>query len=86
MTAPKAAPTRFAKISPAGRLSLPIEIRRAVGLENGGTVVVETGEGEIRIRAVDEPFLKVREAARDLLGEGATVDDFLKVRRNLWRD
>src|SRR5947207_2724802 len=76
MNAPKSAPTQFAKVSPAGSLSLPADVRRAVGLENGGTVVVETHDGEIRLRTVDEVFAKAREAAREIMGDSASVDDF----------
>ena len=74
------------KVSPTGRLSLPIEVRKAVGLEKGGTVLVEAENGDIRIRTVDEVFANARKLARKFAGKDASVDDFLKFRRKLWKD
>ena len=73
-------------VSPTGRLSLPIEVRKAVGLEKGGTVLVEAENGDIRIRTVDEVFARARALARELGGKDASVDDFLKFRRELWKE
>ena len=74
------------KVSPTGRLSLPIEVRRVVGLEGGGTVLIEATGGDIRIRTVDEVFAKARNGARTILGDDASVDDFLRFRRELWKE
>src|SRR5689334_7454382 len=41
-------------VSASGRLSLPAEFRKAVGLEQGGDVVVELDNREIRIRTLDD--------------------------------
>jgi len=85
MNVPKASTGRSTvKVSPTGRLSLPIEIRRAVGLERGGTVVIDASEGEVRLRTVDEVFARARAKAREMLGKEASVDEFLKFRRTLW--
>lgn len=87
MNAPKASPgPTKVKVSPTGRLNLPIEVRRAVGLEHGGTVVVEAHDGDIRIRTIDGIFGRARTAAREILGDDVSVDDFLKFRRELWRE
>lgn len=72
-------------ISPSGRLSLPVEVRRAVGLEKGGTVMVDLDGGAIRIRTLDDVIAVAQDSARQLAGKGASVDDFLRVRRGLWR-
>ncbi len=87
MNAPKA-PTgpSTIKVSPTGRLSLPVDVRRAVGLERGGTVVVDITNGEIRLRTVDEIFAQAQAKAREMMGKDASVDDFLKFRRTLWRE
>jgi AbrB family looped-hinge helix DNA binding protein len=74
------------KVSATGRLSLPVEVRKAVGLEKGGVVLVEAENGDIRIRTVDEVFARARALARELGGNDASVDDFLKFRRGLWKD
>ncbi len=72
-----------AKVSESGRLSLPAEFRRAVGLECGGEVLIELEGQEIRIRSVEEAILQAQELTRRLLGgkPGVSVEDFLKDRR-----
>jgi AbrB family looped-hinge helix DNA binding protein len=72
-----------AKVTEAGRLSLPAEFRKAVGLERGGDVVVELAGNEIRVRTVDEVVARAQELTRRLLAgkAGASVDDFLTERR-----
>ena len=86
MSAPKATgtATTTVKVSRTGRLSLPADVRRQMGLENGGTVVVDASDGEVRLRTVDEIFARARVKAREMLGKGASVDEFLKSRRTLW--
>ena len=72
-------------VSPSGRLSLPVELRRAVGLEKGGSVLVDLDGGAIRLRTLDDVVAAAQESARRLAGKGASVDDFLRARRGLWR-
>ena len=71
------------KVTESGRLSLPAEFRRAVGLEKGGEVVVELNGREIRIRPVDEVLARAQAKARRLLAgkPDISVDDFLAERR-----
>ncbi len=72
-----------AKISGTGRLSLPAEFRRAVGLERGGDVIVELAGREIRVRPLDEVVAQAQELTRRLLAgrPGTSVEDFLAERR-----
>ncbi len=60
-----------ARVSESGRLSLPAEFRRAVGLEHGGTVVVELVDHEIRISTVPEVVAQAQAMTRKLLGDAA---------------
>lgn len=71
------------RVSESGRLSLPAEFRKAVGLDRGGDVVVELDGREIRIRTVDEVVAGAQALTRRLLGRGrrASVEDFLAERR-----
>ena len=71
------------RVSESGRLSLPAEFRKAMGLERGGDVVVELEDREIRIRTVDEVVARAQALARELIGgkPGADVDSFLAERR-----
>jgi AbrB family looped-hinge helix DNA binding protein len=71
------------RVAGSGRISLPAEFRKAVGLEHGGAVVVELEGTEIRIRTVDEAVARAQERTRRLLGgkrEGS-VEAFLTARR-----
>ncbi len=71
------------RISVSGRLSLPVEMRRAVGLERGGDIVIELEGRVIRIRAVDEIVAEAQALTRRLL-EGKrdiSVDAFLAARQ-----
>ncbi len=71
------------RVSESGRLSIPAEFRKAVGLEHGGDVVVELDGREIRIRTVDEAIERAQALTQRLIGgkPGASVDAFLAARR-----
>jgi|GEM_PF-3257188 bifunctional DNA-binding transcriptional regulator/antitoxin component of YhaV-PrlF toxin-antitoxin module len=65
-------------VSETGRVSLPVELRRAVGLERGGPVRIELVDGAIRIRTMKEVKDRIRALARESgLAEKASVADFL---------
>lgn len=72
-----------AKVTVSGRLSLPADVRRAVGLEHGGDVVVELAGKEIRIRTLEEVVARAQQLARQLTRgkAGTSVEDFLEQRR-----
>jgi len=57
------------RVSPSGRISLPAEFRKAVGLHAGGDVVVELAGDEIRIRSVDAVIARAQELSRRILGD-----------------
>jgi AbrB family looped-hinge helix DNA binding protein len=71
------------KVSKAGRVSLPDEFRKAVGLDQGGEVVLELTGSEIRIRPIDEVVNRAQALTQQLLGSKtcASVDGFLAERR-----
>lgn len=69
------------RVSEAGRLSLPAELRRAVGLERGGLVRIEIVDGAIRIRTMKEVRDHIRALARESgLMEKTSVADFIRYR------
>lgn len=72
-----------AKVSESGRLSLPAPFRKALGLAQGGDVVVELHGREIRIRTVDEAVAQAQTLAKRLLAgkPESSVDAFLAERR-----
>ncbi len=71
------------RVSKSGRISLPAEFRKAVGLDGGGEVVVELDGREIRIRTVDEVVAGAQARTRRLLAgkSASSVDAFLALRR-----
>jgi bifunctional DNA-binding transcriptional regulator/antitoxin component of YhaV-PrlF toxin-antitoxin module len=65
-------------VSETGRLNLPAELRRAVGLERGGPVRIEVIDGAIRIRTMHEVKERIRALARKSgLADKASVSDFI---------
>ena len=69
-------------VSETGRLQLPAELRRAVGLERGGPVRLEIVDGSIRIQTMKDVKEHIRALARDSgLSDKASVADFLN-----WRE
>ena len=69
------------RVSSTGKLSLPAKLRRMVGLERGGPVVVRVEDGEIRIRSVRDVLTGLQaEARRVFAGSGESVEGFLRER------
>ena len=69
------------RVSETGRLSLPADLRRAVGLEKGGLVRIEVIDGAIRIKTMKDVKDKVRALAHSTgLSDSASVGDFLSWR------
>jgi antitoxin component of MazEF toxin-antitoxin module len=64
-------------------LSIPSELRKAVGLDHGGDVRVELHGNEIRIFTVAQIIARAQQLTRALIGDtpGMSVDDFLAARR-----
>jgi AbrB family looped-hinge helix DNA binding protein len=75
-----------AQVSASGRLSLPAEFRKSLGLEHGGNVIVELDGNDIRIRTVHEAVIQAQALSRRLLAgkPPLSVDDFLARRREDW--
>lgn len=72
-----------AKMSDTGRVTVPLDVRAALGLERGGPVVLEVVDGELRLRSVAAAMDRARALTRQLTAgkRGHSVDDFLADRR-----
>jgi len=72
-----------AKVASSGRLSLPAEFRKALGLERGGSVVIALDGREMRITTIAESVVRAQALSRRLLKgkRKFTVDDFIAERR-----
>ena len=71
------------KISETGRISIPADFRKALGIGGARDVIVELAEDEIRIRTLDEIVTRAQRRARELLSAKprASVEDFIRDRR-----
>ncbi len=71
------------KMAGNGRVTVPLAMRQALGLEAGGNVVLELADGEIRVRPVESAMADARALTRQFLGKNskASVDDFLAERQ-----
>ena len=69
------------KISDGGKLNVPAQIRRQIGLDRGGPVMVSVVGDEVRIRSVRHVLDDLqREASRVFAGSGENVEQFLRER------
>jgi bifunctional DNA-binding transcriptional regulator/antitoxin component of YhaV-PrlF toxin-antitoxin module len=69
------------RVTESGRLSLPAEVRRKVGLDKGGPVRIDIVDGSIRITTMSEVKDRIRNLAQKSgLTKKASVADFL-----VWR-
>ena len=74
-------------VMPNGRMSLPADIRKRVGLAKGGVLVIEERDDGLVLRTIAQAVAHAQAMSRSLLAdtEGSTVGDFLAERAR-WRD
>jgi bifunctional DNA-binding transcriptional regulator/antitoxin component of YhaV-PrlF toxin-antitoxin module len=65
------------KIVSGGRLIVPAEYRRLMGLTDGDTVVMELDGDEMRIRPLRSALRRVQERLRPYIPEGVSLSDEL---------
>ena len=58
-----------AKIGPSGRLVIPAEYRKALGISVGDDVVLHLEDGELRILSVSRAIHRVQDAVRRYAGD-----------------
>ncbi|PNU03817.1 AbrB family transcriptional regulator [Novosphingobium guangzhouense] len=70
------------KVIAGGRIALPAEMRRALGLENGDTVLFELQGDEVRIRPAKSALRRVQERLRSFApNDGLVSQEFIAERR-----
>jgi AbrB family looped-hinge helix DNA binding protein len=81
-----AAMTIHVKISPNGRMSLPADLRKRLGIAKGGSLLVEERPDGVMLRTVEQAIARAQEIARKHTDgkPGASVDDFLARRLAEW--
>ncbi len=69
-------------ITPNGRMSLPADIRKRLGLIGGGAVLIEETDDGVILRTVDQAVVKAQAIAKRYAAHpDASVDAFLATRR-----
>ena len=74
----------WVKVAESGRLSLPADVRRRLGVERGGSLVLHVDEeqGCVTLLTAEAMVRRVQRLARELLRDQMpSVDEFLAERR-----
>ncbi len=69
------------KITGGGRVVIPAEYRRALGLHDGDEVVLRLIDGEVRIISVREAIRRAQEIVRQYVPRGRSLADELIAER-----
>jgi AbrB family looped-hinge helix DNA binding protein len=74
--------SRHVKIAPGGRVVLPAEFRKALGVSVGDSVVIELRDGELRLRSLDAAIRRAQETVRRHVPDGVSLaDELIRERR-----
>jgi len=69
------------KLVSGGRLQVPADIRRALGLADGDPVLLRIVDGELHVRPVRNALSRVQSRLRAHIAEGASLSDELLAER-----
>jgi AbrB family looped-hinge helix DNA binding protein len=69
------------KVSASGRMHLPSEVRRALGLKGSGHVVITVAEGQATLTTLAENLARIRALARPYAPKGRLVSEELIAER-----
>ncbi len=71
-----------AKIAEGGRLVIPAEFRRQLGLQAGDSVVMDIADGELRVRSLAAVIERAQALVRRYVPAGESlVDELIRDRR-----
>ena len=73
--------TAHAKVIDGGRLVLPADIRRAMKLEKGDSVVLKFDGESLHIRSTDAIIRELQEMFRPYRSDKSMVDELIEERR-----
>lgn len=74
--------TTRVKVAEGGRIVIPAEYRKCLGVEIGDDVIVQLGDGELRLFTLDEAIKRAQEMVRRYVPEGVSlVDELIAERR-----
>jgi AbrB family looped-hinge helix DNA binding protein len=69
------------KVSGAGRVVLPAELRKAFGIEDGVEVIFSRTEHGIQVTTLDQAIRQAQELARRYVPEGVSLVEALREAR-----
>jgi antitoxin PrlF len=65
------------KVIRGGRLQLPVEVRKQLGLSDGDSVILEIVGNELRVRSQREGIRRIQERLREFVPAGVSLSDEL---------
>ena len=71
------------RVADTGRLNLPVQVRKLVGLERGGLVSVWVEDGELHVRPVKDVMVALQTEAADLFANTDESVDLLLAERRI---
>jgi AbrB family looped-hinge helix DNA binding protein len=72
---------RRVTIGPGGRMVIPAELRRSLGVQAGDQVVVDLKDGDLRVRSLDAVIKRVQERVRQYVPDHISLVDELTADR-----
>jgi AbrB family transcriptional regulator (stage V sporulation protein T) len=79
--------TYHAKVIAGGKIVIPVELRRELGINDGDSVVIERAPGGgFIIKTYMQVVREGQKAFRAMVGDDYTVDRFLAERKAEWGD
>ena len=72
-----------ARIAQGGRIVIPADYRKALGLRTGDEVMIRLEDGEIRIRSLDAGIRRAQQLVRRVVpADRSLVDELIEERRS----
>ncbi|BDG60493.1 AbrB/MazE/SpoVT family DNA-binding domain-containing protein [Caldinitratiruptor microaerophilus] len=71
------------KVADGGRLVIPVEYRKALGIQIGDDVILRLEKDEIRIMTLEGAIRRAQEAVRRYVPEGRSLVDELAAERRV---
>ena len=65
------------KLVSGGRLQIPARVRRELGLKDGDAVILETMQGELRVRPYRDSIARAQAVVREYIPAGVSLSDEL---------
>ena len=79
--------TYHAKVIAGGKIVIPAELRRELGISDGDSLVIErASDGGFTIKTYAQVIREGQRAFRAMVGDDYTVDQFIAERRADWGD